>query len=107
MNKLLKFILLIMLSIKINAQQIIITDINNFWKAFDSVSKIDENKESIFKTLYLDKGTIGLKSFVKKKNFNEDNYILSFNKYPKFWKSIRPNTLISVQQIKKTENAIK
>ncbi|WP_246034269.1 Ig-like domain-containing protein [Empedobacter tilapiae] len=107
MNKLLKLILLIVLSTKMNAQQIITTDIDNFWIAYDSVNKVKENKTSVFKQLYLDKGTIGLKDFVKYKDFNEKNYVTAFAKYPEFWKSIRKNTLVSSKQIQKTEKALK
>lgn len=107
MNKLLKLILLIVLSTKMNAQQIITTDIDNFWIAYDSVNKVKENKTSVFKQLYLDKGTIGLKDFVKNKDFNEKNYVTAFAKYPEFWESIRKNTLVSSKQIQKTEKALK
>ena len=86
MNKLLKLTLLIVLSTKMNAQQIITTDIDNFWIAYDSVIKVKENKTSVFKQLYLDKGTTGLKDFVKYKDFNETNYVTAFEKYPEFSK---------------------
>lgn len=107
MNKLLKLTLLIVLSTKMNAQQIITTDIDNFWIAYDSVIKVKENKTSVFKQLYLDKGTTGLKDFVKYKDFNETNYVTAFEKYPEFWKSIRKNTFVSSEQIQKTEKALK
>ena len=107
MNKLLKLTLLIVLSTKMNAQQIITTDIDDFWIAYDSVIKVKENKTSVFKQLYLDKGTTGLKDFAKYKDFNETNYVTAFEKYPEFWKSIRKNTFVSSKQIQKTEKALK
>ncbi|HAR72636.1 MAG TPA: hypothetical protein DCR77_04425, partial [Flavobacteriaceae bacterium] len=107
MNKLLKLTLLIVLSIKINAQQIITTDIDNFWKAYDSINKMSDDKVSTFKKMYLDDGTIGLKDFAKHKEFNETNYVTAFAKYPEFWKSIRKNTLVSSEQIQKTKKALK
>ena len=107
MNKLLKLTLLIVLSIKINAQQIITTDIDNFWNAYDSINKMSNEKASTFKKMYLDNGTIGLKDFAKNKDFNETNYVTAFEKYPEFWKSIRKNTLVSSEQIQKTKKALK
>ena len=107
MNKLLKLTLLIVLSIKINAQQIITTDIDNFWNAYDSINKMSNETASTFKKMYLDNGTIGLKDFAKNKDFNETNYVTAFEKYPEFWKSIRKNTLVSSEQIQKTKKALK
>ncbi|HCC95071.1 MAG TPA: hypothetical protein DEQ26_12260 [Flavobacteriaceae bacterium] len=92
---------------KINAQQIITTDIDNFWKAYDNINKMSNEKASTFKKMYLDNGTIGLKDFAKNKDFNETNYVTAFEKYPEFWKSIRKNTLVSSEQIQETKKALK
>ena len=40
----------------------------------------------------MDKGTKGLKAFMKVENYNDTVYIKLINEFPKFWSSIRPNT---------------
>ena len=70
-------------------------DIENFWTAYD---KINSTKDTVLqvkflKELYLDKGTAGLKSLVEVRNYTEKEFIDWMTKYPKFWQSIRPNTL--------------
>lgn len=67
-------------------------DIDNFWKAYDSIKKLSSvNKPKVFKQLYLDKAS---KSFQILLDLSEDlrnanNYIESIEKYPAFWESLR------------------
>lgn len=107
MKKILSIIVLFALISNYKSQQIYKLDIDNFWIAFDSIQKTNENKAFILKQLYIEKGSEGLKSFMKLKNFNENNYIESFKKYPKFWKSIRENTIITEQKSKTINNFLK
>src|SRR5688572_25057068 len=71
------------------------TDIDNFWIAYD---KINSTKDSalqlkFLKELYFDKGTLGLKSLIEVRNYSEKEFIDWMTKNPKFWNSIKPNTL--------------
>lgn len=50
------------------------------------------------KTLYADKGTDGLKLFMKMRRYTPGLWAQVIRQYPKFWKSIRPNTLIVKQK---------
>jgi hypothetical protein len=71
------------------------SDIDNFWMAFDSVQTTTEKDRQlqIMQSLYIDKGTTGLKSFMQLRNFDAGKLVESIHKYPKFWRSIRENTL--------------
>lgn len=97
-----KFILLIsVLSFTnfLNGQQVsknvVTSDITNFWNAYD---KIISTPDSTLQLKYLDSlyfmtGTVGLKGIRQARNYTPQDYINSIINYPKFWKSIRQNTL--------------
>ena len=71
------------------------SDVDHFWQAYDSVSleTDQERKIALMQKLYIDKGTVGLKAFMELRNFDVESMVTSIQKYPKFWKSVRPNTL--------------
>lgn len=71
------------------------SDIGNFWTAFDSVQAIKDTGRQIevMQSLYIDKGTDGLKTFMQLRRFDAGKLVTSINKFPKFWQSIRNNTL--------------
>jgi len=75
--------------------KIFTSDIDNFWVAYDSIQKTDNHSQKLdlIKRLYTDKATKGLKAFMKARNYNDSVYVKVIDKYPKFWNSIRPNTL--------------
>ncbi|WP_271407409.1 gliding motility protein GldB-related protein [Tenacibaculum soleae] len=74
---------------------IITSDITNFWKAYD---KITSTQDSILQYKYIDSlyfknGTAGLSGIRQARNYTSQDYINSINNYPKFWTSVRENTL--------------
>lgn len=76
-------------------QEFISKDIENFWEAYD---KIESTKDTILqqkylKEFYLDKGTEGLKSLILVRNYTQKDFLENINNSPKFWNSIRQNTL--------------
>lgn len=75
--------------------QFVTTDIDNFWRAYDLAQKEtdEEKKIAIFQTEYLDKGSIGLKDFVRLRIKSAKNLVKSINAMPKYYASIRPSTL--------------
>ncbi|WP_431609298.1 Ig-like domain-containing protein [Chryseobacterium sp. 'Rf worker isolate 10'] len=75
--------------------KIFTSDIDNFWVAYDSIQKTDNHSQKLdlIKRLYTDKATKGLKAFMKARNYNDSVYVKVIDKYPKFWNSVRPNTL--------------
>lgn len=81
---------------KAEINQIIInTDIDNFWMAYDLVSS---TKDSVLQLKYLnenfiDKASRGQKGMIAARNYRSKEYVQAINNYPKFWNSIRKNTL--------------
>jgi len=115
MNKLF-FLLLLQLSVlnisysQSKTQQKVFTqDIDNFWIAYDSVKSTSDSLKQIhfIQALYIDKGTIGLKAFMEARDYSAELYVQLINKYPKFWTSIRPNTLKVKSKAKEIEKSIK
>jgi hypothetical protein len=76
-------------------QTVYTQDIDNFWTAFDSVQSTKDSSRQLFyiRSLYIDKGTAGLKAFMKVRDYTAEGWVKAINQYPKFWASIRPNTL--------------
>ena len=95
--KILLILLVTLFSIVIvNAQQKVFTqDIDNFWIAYDSVRQTNDSAKQvqIMQALYVDKGTQGLKAFMEARDYSAPLWVALIRKYPKFWNSIRPNTL--------------
>ncbi len=78
-----------------NQQNIFTTDVTNFWVAFDNIQTTTDSVKKIefIKSLYIDKGTEGLKAFMKLRNITSELLVSVIQKYPKFWASVRPATL--------------
>jgi hypothetical protein len=92
-----------------NAQQIVFTqDIDNFWIAYDSIKTTNDSLKQIhfIQTLYVNKGTEGLKAFMAARNYSAELYIQLINEYPKFWNSIRSNTLTVKLKVNEIEKSI-
>ncbi|MVT07826.1 DUF2268 domain-containing putative Zn-dependent protease [Chitinophaga tropicalis] len=71
------------------------SDIDSFWKTFDSIHTVNDSAEQIrlIQTMYLDKGTKGLKELAQIRNWTPSKFQKSIFAHPDFWTSIRPNTL--------------
>lgn len=92
------FILLFTCSARVQGQdvsRVFTSDVDNFWVAFDSVQTVKDTTRQIafMQSLYIDKGTEGLKLFMKLRRFDAQKLVAAINKYPKFWASVRENTL--------------
>lgn len=74
---------------------IITSDIPNFWAAYDQLAHCKTRADSVaaFQNLYFDKASEGLKLFVKARNLNAETCASLARAVPKFWNSLRPNTL--------------
>lgn len=75
------------------AAKIIISDVKNFWKAYDLVAKNPKNAKEIYKKEYFDKGTIGLDFYLANKINTIDNFVLAQRLKKKYYSSIKKNTL--------------
>jgi hypothetical protein len=92
---------LLLLSANVFAQQdtsISVTDIGNFWKAYDQVSltKDTSAQKDIIRHLYLEHASPGLKDLMLTRKLNAASWVKAINKYPGFWVSIRPHTMEAV-----------
>lgn len=78
-----------------NKQSFVSTDIDNFWIAYDKIiaTKDSSKQYKLLKELYLDKGSQGLKGLIEVRNYTDKEFIDWITKYPKFWNSLRKNTL--------------
>jgi len=70
-------------------------DIDRFWQAYDQLPNCKTKADSIhtFQVNYIDKASEGFKVFLKVRDFTAKEYYTLIKAYPKFWQSIRPNTL--------------
>src|SRR3981081_1871223 len=73
------------------AVQLITSDIENFWKAYDASQA--GTREEAFQKLYLDPGSPGLKDFATLRIQSARALATAVDKtYPKFYASVRPYT---------------
>jgi len=71
---------------------LIVSDIANFWKAYDASEP--GNREEAFQKLYLDRGSPGLQDFIKSRIGTAKRLAGAVDRqYPKFYASVRPYTL--------------
>ncbi|HEY0047218.1 MAG TPA: hypothetical protein VGB44_10945 [Flavobacterium sp.] len=78
-----------------NEQLIVISDISNFWSAYDKVTstKTQALKIKYLDSLFIQRGTDGLKAIMLVRNLTPQDYVTAIERYPAFWNSIRNNTL--------------
>ncbi|MEZ4919570.1 MAG: hypothetical protein R2792_10760, partial [Saprospiraceae bacterium] len=76
---------------------VVTTDIVNFWEAYDLIQNESDSikKVQILDSLYIQRGTVGLKKIMEVRNYTVGEYVHLINTYPKFFESIRPNTFKS------------
>jgi hypothetical protein len=76
-------------------QRVFTSDIDHFWIAYDSAQTTTDSVQQLhfIQTLYVEKGTPGLKAFMEVRDYSGPGWVSLLRKYPKFWQSIRPNTL--------------
>lgn len=74
---------------------VVTADIDNFWAAYDKIVHESDSLEQLLllDSLYFKKGTIGLDRIIEARNYTPQEYIDLINQYPKYWNSIRDNTL--------------
>lgn len=72
---------------------IVTDDIDHFWQAYDQIIITGDSvrQYAYLNTLFLQKGTPGLKAIMQARDYTAKSYLDAINKYPLFWKSIRPN----------------
>jgi len=73
---------------------IIVSDIDNFWTAYDKAIADPAHFKSIFKTYYFDKASDGMQDYMGMKVRNIDAFIYHVRALPQFYKAIRENTYV-------------
>jgi hypothetical protein len=75
-------------------QQVITSDIDRFWEAYDLITATDDSvlQYGYLDSLYFDRGTAGLEGIRQARNYTAQEYIDAINNYPRFWNSVRENT---------------
>ena len=68
------------------------SDIDRFWVAFDSAAVV-EDKEAVYQQLFIDKASEGFQEFLSVRDFTPEGYVNVTSSFPRFWQSIRSNTL--------------
>jgi hypothetical protein len=78
---------------------VVTTDIDNFWSAYDA---LPHSKDSLrtFQEIYINNASPEFKKFLALREFTATQYIDKIRSYPKFWNTIRPLTLLSVNEKK-------
>jgi len=101
MNKALLRVLLIFICLPVHGQaqqtyeNIITSDVENFWIAYDKVTTTTDSalQMKYLNELFFDKGTEGLTAIMDARRYRPEEYRQAINSYPKYWQSIRANTL--------------
>lgn len=77
------------------AVKVYTSDIDHFWEAYDSIRTTRDSLQQLryIRELYINKGTEGLKAFMQLRDYSDVYWVKLINRLPKFWNSIRPNTL--------------
>lgn len=88
-----------------NSQHIITQDVTNFWQAYDKIITTKDSLQQLqyLNSLFLEKGTPGLKAIMIARNYTAESYINAINNYPQFWTSIRKNVFNATQFAKDIE----
>lgn len=109
MTRLISLLLLLALALPVSGQSVFTSDIDHFWEAYDSVRTTKDSalQRHFIQTLYVDKGTEGLKAFMEARKYTVDGWQELIRKYPAFWESIRPNTLVVKDKSKEIEASIR
>ena len=92
--------------------KIVTSDLPNFLRAFALASAHDSaaEKEKIFQREYLDKGTRGLKDFLKERIQSASNLVVATSKRPKYYASLEsavPHVAAMEPAIRKSFRALK
>lgn len=93
---------------QVTKKNFVYSDIQNFWNAYDKIKTTKDSAQqyNYLNSLFLAKGTEGLKAIMEVRNYNAKSYIDAINNYPKFWNSVRNNTLQAKDVSKKIEKNI-
>jgi hypothetical protein len=90
-------------------RKVVTDDIDNFWNAYDSIRTTKDSIKQLhyIQRLYINRGTPGLQAFMEAKDYTAEGYVSAIRRYPKFWNSVRENTLMAKSLTTEFDPAIK
>ena len=68
-------------------QEIINTDIKNFWKAYDNILAVNDSTLQLkyLEEYFLDKATEGQQGMIRARNYTPKEYLNAIKSYPRFY----------------------
>lgn len=73
--------------------QLITSDINNFWRAYDLAQKDSAHRYDLYKRYYITPGSIGLQEYFQFKVGDLHKFVEGHDQHPRFYAAIRKNTI--------------
>ncbi len=85
--------------------EIVTSDIDNFWIAYDLISKSTDSLERIklINEMYIGKASDGLKGMISARNYEDHEFVHAILNYPMYWNSIRQNSKSLLKDKEKIE----
>jgi hypothetical protein len=74
-----------------DAAELVFSDVDLFWKAFDAAERGDRAK--VLRAEYLEKGSVGLKEFLRVRIISAENLAAAIDKHPKYYAALRDPSL--------------
>lgn len=74
--------------------QLVTSDIHNFWTAYDAVKQDSTKEVTLYKSIYFDKASVGLKDYFQSRIYTADAFVSNQKRKRRFYAAIRPNTLM-------------
>ncbi|HEX8638601.1 MAG TPA: DUF2268 domain-containing putative Zn-dependent protease [Pyrinomonadaceae bacterium] len=92
-----------------NKARFVTSDIVNFWRAFDLAAKESDKtkKIAVYQSEYLDKGTAGLRDFLRLRIKSAKDLVETIEKLPRFYASARRSTLRVTETEKKMRKSFR
>lgn len=74
-------------------------DITHFWDAYDQIIATDQLQvqKELLQSLFWNKASKGQQAMFEVRDYSPKDYLTAINGYPKFWESVRKNTLNAEQ----------
>ncbi|GGG43422.1 DUF2268 domain-containing putative Zn-dependent protease [Hymenobacter glacieicola] len=87
-------------------QRVFTSDIDRFWVAYDSMRTTTDSLRqlSYLNRIYIEPGTPGLRALMEAKDYTPGEWVSAVRRYPRFWNSIRPRTLLAKSGVEGLED---
>lgn len=78
-------------------QNIVTSDLHNFWAAYDQIVTTSDTALQLhyLDSLFFKPGSAGLNAIMQARRYQPAEYVQAINSYPRYWESIRQNTLLA------------